>query len=64
MHVQVRLTIACPTHERPDRERCTNCRLVEQLEQEKKTLDARRESLLEKVRAAASAKAIKLTEIR
>jgi hypothetical protein len=65
MHAQVRITIACPTHaERSDAGRCTNCRLVEQFEQEKKTLDARREALLEKVRAAAAAKAIKLTEIR
>jgi hypothetical protein len=64
MRLLAQLTIKCPTHERPDVQKCTNCRLVEQFAQEKSVIDARRDALLARIREAAKSKAIVLSEIR
>jgi hypothetical protein len=63
MQVLVKITIVCPKHPRPDPKGCTNCRLVEQLSQDWATVQARRESVLARIREAAKAKAVVLSEI-
>jgi hypothetical protein len=64
MQLLAKLTIQCPKCERPDPKGCTNCRLVQQLEQDWGTVQARRESVLARIREAAKSKAIVISEIR
>jgi hypothetical protein len=64
MRMLVQISLHCPKHERLDPEKCTNCRLVEDFTREKGVIDARRESLLARIREAAKVKAIVISEIR